>query len=85
MLLTTCLSVVSNRDAFLNPNQSIKIAAGENSSYMLCVYVMKYVWPYKCRPVLPLLSGKKSWCAMKPKSSLWKIKIFLLLRKKASN
>lgn len=52
---------------------------------MLCVYVMKYVWPYKCRPVLPLLSGKKSWCAMKPKSSLWKIKIFLLLRKKASN
>lgn len=49
----------SNRDAFLNPNQSIKIAAGENSSYVLSVYVMKYAWSYKCRPVLPFISEKK--------------------------
>lgn len=77
VLLTTCLSVGSNRDAFLNPNQSIKIAAGENSSYMLSVHVMKYAWSYKYGPVLPLLSGKKKkkylvLSVMQFKSCLWK-------------
>lgn len=82
VVLPTRVSVVSDGDAFLNPNQSIKIAAGENSSYVLSVRVTKYAWSYKHRPVLPFISGKKKkrknlvlW-AMQFQSCLWKSRIF---------
>lgn len=53
------LSVGSTRDAFLNPNQSLQIAAGENSSYVLAVHAGKSAWSYRHRPVLPFISGQK--------------------------